>query len=188
MFILFTAFLPTLLHVYVFTGLFILYGALKGGTFSGILSLVVFIAAPFLCMFGISTPAGYSPTAYALQAVGPFEPLGWFVLDLVGLPLTMETQLGFMRLMGFAYAYHYLNWFSKTRIINWHQVSRRRLSGILGLYLCALALYGYDYYVGFLALMTLSFAHVMLELPLNFRTAYGIVGEVRDRLRAQRSS
>jgi hypothetical protein len=188
MFILFTAFLPTLLHVYVFTGLFILYGALKGGTFSGVLSLLIFIAAPFICMFGISTPLGYSPTVYALQAVGPFEPLGWVTLDMLGLPLTMETQLGFMRLMGFAYAYHYLNWFSKTRIINWHQISRRRLSGIVAVYLIALALYGYNYYWGFLALMTLSFAHVMLELPLNFRTAYGIVDEVRGRLRSQRSS
>lgn len=188
MFILFTAFLPTLLHVYVFTGLFILYGALKGLTFSGVLSLVIFIAAPFICMFGISTPLGYSPTVYALQAVGPFEPLGWVTLDLFGLPLTMETQLGFMRLMGFAYAYHYLNWFSKTRIINWHQISRRRLSSIVVVYLIALALYGYNYYWGFLALMTLSFAHVMLELPLNFRTVYGIVDEVRGRLRPQRLS
>jgi hypothetical protein len=188
MFILFTAFLPTLLHVYLFTGLFIAYGALKGGAFSGLLSLVIFIAAPFVCMFGLSTPAGYSPTVYALRAVGPFEPLSWLTLDLAGLPFNYETQLGFMRLMGFAYAYHYLNWFSKTRIINWHKVSRARLSGIAVVYLVALALYAYDYYWGFVALMTLSFAHVMLELPLNFRTAYGIVGEVRGRLRPHRLS
>lgn len=183
LFILFTAFLPTLIHVYIFTGLFILHGALRGGTFSGLLSLVVFLAAPFVCLFGMSTPDGYAPTAYALEAVSPFDPLGWMTLDLIGLPLTRDTWLGFMRLMGFAYAYHYLNWFSKTRIINWHQVPRRRLSGILVVYFAALALYGYNYQWGFLALMALSFAHVMLELPLNFRTASGIVGDLKRRVR-----
>lgn len=188
MFILFTAFLPTLLHVYVFTGLFMIYGALKGGSISGWVSLAVFLAAPVVCVFGLSTPVGYSPTVYALRAVGPFEPLGWLTLELAGLPFTQETYIGFMRLMGFAYAYHYLNWFSKTRIINWHQMSRARFSGIAGVYLLALAVYAYDYYWGFVALMTLSFAHVMLELPLNFRTVHGIVGEVRGRFVSQRCS
>lgn len=187
LFVLFTAFLPTLIHVYLFTGLFILHGALKGGTFSGILSLLVFIAAPFVCLFGISTPDGYSPTVYALEAASPFDPLGWLTLDLIGLPLTRDTWFGFMRLMGFAYTYHYLNWFSKTRVINWHQISRRRLSGLLVVYVAALALYGYNYYWGFMAVMTLSFAHVMLELPLNFRTAYGVVADLRERLIPRRS-
>jgi hypothetical protein len=177
LFVLLTAFLPTLLHVYVFTGLFILHGALKARSFSGLLSLVVFIAAPFICLFVAKTPAWYTPTVYALDAVGPFDPLGWITLDLLGLPLTQDTWLGFMRLMGFAYAYHYLNWFSKTRIINWHTVPRRRLYLIGTVYISALALYGYDYYVGFIALMTLSFAHVMLELPLNYRILAGLVGE-----------
>lgn len=185
--VLFTAFLPTLLHVYFFTGLFLLHGALKGRTFSGLLSLVVFIAAPFVCMFGVSTPEGYSPSLYVLEAASPFNALGWVTLDLFGLPLTKDTWLGFMRLMGFAYAYHYLNWFSKTRIINWHQVSRARLSGILVVYLAALALYGFNYRWGFVALMTLSFAHVMLELPLNFRTASGVVVEVKERLNSRRT-
>ena len=116
---------------------------------------------------------------YALDAVGPFDPLGGLTLDMLGLPLTQETWLGFMRLMGFAYTYHYLNWFSKTRIINWHTVSRRRLKLIGAVYLSALALYGYDYHIGFLALMTLSFAHVMLELPLNYRTIAGLASEAR---------
>ena len=179
LFILFTAFLPTLLHVYVFTGLFILHGALKGRSFSGILSLAVFLAAPFVCMFGISSPEWYNPTVSALEAMGPFDPVGWLTLDLFGLPLTREYWLGFMRLMGFAYSYHYLNWFSKTRIIQWHNVPRSRLRGIVVVYLSALALYGYDYYLGFVAVMTLSLAHVMLELPLNFRTVAGVVSEGR---------
>lgn len=178
-FLLFTAFLPTLLHVYVFTGLFILHGALKGRSFSGLLSLLVFVAAPFVCMFGISSPEWYSPTVFALEAAGPFDPLGGLTLDLFGLPMSREYWLGFMRLMGFAYSYHYLNWFSKTRVINWHQIPRSRVKAIAIVYVCALALYGYNYYWGFVALMTLSFAHVMLELPLNYRTVAGLVSEGR---------
>lgn len=175
LFILLTAFLPTLIHVYLFTGLFILYGAVKGRSFSGILSLVVFLAAPLICMFMVATPTGYAPSAYILDAVSPFDSLGAYTLEILGLPITKDTWLGFMRVMGFAYSYHYLNWFSKTRIISWHTVPRRRLYLIGIVYLSALALYGYDYRIGFMALMTLSFAHVMLELPLNYRTVAGLV-------------
>ena len=42
------ALLPTLVHVYVFTGFFILYGALKGKSQSGLISFVVFIICPIL--------------------------------------------------------------------------------------------------------------------------------------------
>ncbi len=179
LFILFTAFLPTLVHVYLFTGLFILYGAVKGRSFSGILSLVVFLAAPFLCVFMVRTPPGYTPTEYIMNAVEPFDSLGGYTLELLGVPITKDSWLGFMRFMGFAYSYHYLNWFSKTRIINWHTAPRRRLYLIGAAYLSALGLYGYDYQVGFIALMTLSFAHVMLELPLNYRTLAGLAVEGR---------
>jgi hypothetical protein len=36
-----------------------------------------------------------------------------------------------MRLIAFAYQYHYLNWFSKTSIIKWHEVTRARAATIL---------------------------------------------------------
>jgi len=42
------ALLPTLVHVYVFTGLFILFGALKSRSMSGLLSVGVFIVCPIL--------------------------------------------------------------------------------------------------------------------------------------------
>ncbi len=42
------ALLPTLVHVFVFTGFFILYGALKSRSKSGLLSFVVFIICPVL--------------------------------------------------------------------------------------------------------------------------------------------
>jgi hypothetical protein len=42
------ALLPTLVHVFVFTGFFILYGALKSRSQSGLISFVVFIVCPIL--------------------------------------------------------------------------------------------------------------------------------------------
>ncbi len=42
------ALLPTLVHVFVFTGFFILYGALKSRSTSGLISFVVFIICPVL--------------------------------------------------------------------------------------------------------------------------------------------
>lgn len=184
--ILFAAFLPTLLHVYIFTGLFVLYGACKGRSLSGALSFFAFIVAPFVCLFCFASPAGYQPTDYFLEAVKPFEGLGVLTLDMFGMSVTKEGVVAFFRLLAFAYSYHYLNWFSKTRIINWHQVSRKRLSAIGLIYVSALVMYSVNYTWGFLALMSLSLAHVVLELPLNYRTLSGLVSElVPARGRAQ---
>lgn len=185
--LLFAAFLPTLVHVYLFTGLFVLYGACKGRRLSGFLSFLVFVAAPFVCLFGVGTPATYQPTEYFLDAVKPFEGLGLVTLDIFGMEATREDYVAFFRLLAFAYTYHYLNWFSKTRIINWHQISRLRLSSIGLVYLAALGMYAVSYTWGFFALMSLSLAHVVLELPLNFRTGSGLAAEFVAALRRARS-
>jgi hypothetical protein len=46
-----TSFVPTLIHVYVFTGLFILYGALKSRSISGLISFIIFVVCPLLLIF-----------------------------------------------------------------------------------------------------------------------------------------
>lgn len=45
------ALLPTLIHVYVFTGFFMLFGALKSRSKSGLLSVVVFVVCPLLLFY-----------------------------------------------------------------------------------------------------------------------------------------
>jgi hypothetical protein len=79
-------------------------------------------------------------------------------------------MVAFGRFLAFAYTYHYLNWFSKTGIIRWHEVSGARLTAISGIYIASLALYAYDYRVGLTALFALSLIHVLLEFPLDVRT------------------
>jgi hypothetical protein len=46
-----TALIPTLIHVYLFTGLFMLYGALKSRSKSGLLQMVGFVLVPIVLVF-----------------------------------------------------------------------------------------------------------------------------------------
>ena len=48
-----TSLVPTLIHVYVFTGLFMLYGALKSRSKSGLWQMVAFIVVPLLLVFSL---------------------------------------------------------------------------------------------------------------------------------------
>lgn len=180
-------FLPTIIHVYVFTGLFILYGALKGRSLSGYLSLGVFIACG--AIFFIYTPAltGISDNAYVRESYQPFQRLNLHLSRFFGLSeinradtvYVTPSGLALVRFVAFAYTYHYLNWFSKTSVIKWHEVSRTRLVSILALWLCALLIYALDFRTGLIVLLALSFAHVVLEFPLNHQTMRGIARELR---------
>jgi hypothetical protein len=90
------------------------------------------------------------------------------------------TKSGFiiMRFIAFAYTYHYLNWFSKTSVIKWHQVPKKTLAITIGLWLLSAALYIYDYNMGLTALFFLSFLHVFLEFPLNVVSFTGVGKEL----------
>jgi hypothetical protein len=164
--------LPTVIHVFCFTGVFILHGSIKSRSILGYVSLAVFLA----CGLGLLL---YQPAArhYAVSeqtaALGdslrlPFDQLGmltgWSAHD------EWDTMVAFGRFLAFAYTYHYLNWFSKTGIIRWHEVSGVRLTAIGGIYIASVALYAYDYRAGLTALFALSFIHVLLEFPLDVRT------------------
>src|SRR5262249_36970041 len=179
-------FLATIIHVFVFTGAFILYGALRSRSAAGLLSLAVFVACA-LSFFAYAPPAAGHPVGdYVRQSYRSFNALNAELIRLFGLgPGTSarevyETGTGLMvmRLIAVAYVYHCLNWFSKTSIIGWHAVSKRRVALIVGLWLVALAIYARDYDTGMATLYVLSILHVMLEFPLNHRTLAGIGREL----------
>jgi hypothetical protein len=88
------------------------------------------------------------------------------------------AALSVMSFMAFAYCYHYLNWFSKTSVIKWNQISGKRKAGITALWIGALALYAYDYHAGIIGLFFLSFLHVFLEFPLDHQAMIGIGKEL----------
>jgi hypothetical protein len=83
------------------------------------------------------------------------------------------------RFLGFAYTYHYLNWFSKTGVIRWHEIGAGRMAAIGVLWLVSVGLYWYDYATGLAVLFFLSMAHVFFEFPLDARTFADVIGARR---------
>jgi len=177
-------FLVTIIHVLIFTGAFILYGALKGRSISGVLSLVVFLIC--VISFFVYVPTGHAASNYIQHSYRSFNALNVELIKLFrfgsGASTTevYESQGGLMvmRLIAFAYTYHYLNWFSKTSIIKWHEVPKTRTVVMVVVWLGTLALYAYDYDVGMAVLYFMSILHVMLEFPLDHRTFAGIGREL----------
>lgn len=227
----FGTFLPTLIHVFIFTGLFILVGALKSRSLSGFLSLLAFVAVA-MSLFYLPVGNGqHVPSQYVRESYGTLVPLtgadgNYFsdnsVTDDISLYSTGEgfislneairrmfsvhkfgkpnmsyesfvhsinnffygnpAMLAIMAFIGFAYLYHYLNWFSKTSVIQWHNIPRSRFIAIIVLWLASIGLYAYDYAMGLKWLFFLSFTHVLLEFPLNQLTFINI-GKEFARLR-----
>ena len=181
--------LPTIIHVFVFTGLFIVYGAMKNRSFTGMASVVVFI----LCgaVFFVWKPVFnfYAITDYARKAI-IMDGKGMINLNVVLMNLfsmgraSMETLfqsavgLSIARFIAFAYTYHYLNWFSKTEVIKWHKVPTKWLAVVIALWIFSVLLYLYSYKTGLMALYFLSLLHVFFEFPLNYRSVIGISEEV----------
>ena len=185
-----SVFLPTLIHVFLFTALFVLYGALKTKSKSGYLSFWAMFLIPVIMFSFFQGNASYRVSDYGFQAYRSFEALNFFSLKLFSAldqtnAETITNGIYFsdkgillMRFIAFAYTYHYLNWFSKTEVIQWHKVPKRRLLTIFVLWSLAIAAYAFSYKTGFQCLFFLSFLHVLLELPLNAVSIKGIVLEL----------
>ncbi|MCR9247185.1 MAG: hypothetical protein NXI31_19305 [bacterium] len=210
-FVLFGLYMPTIIHVFVFTAAFVLYGALKQRSGSAHASLVVFVACAAIALFLDPGALGYVASDYAKDAYLDFAPLHATLTQHAGLASTVPTaattagsvmhpfanldqlytepagiQVG--RFIAFAYTYHYFNWFSKTSIIRWHDVSKVRFGIIAALWLGSLAFYAYDYRTGMRWLLFLSLLHVLLEFPLNHKTFVGIGSELLGRFKARPAS
>jgi hypothetical protein len=191
-----TFWLPTLVHVFLCTGLFVLHGALKARSASGGAALLVFLACGAATLWlpvGLQgyVASGYVHDVYAgtmghmhasllrsaglvavpagVSASGLFAPF-----DSLAAMLADEVSVQFGRFVAFAYTYHYLNWFSKTSVIRWHHVPRPWLVAAVVGWLASVALYAADFELGLRWLFLLSLLHVLLELPLDWQTVLSI--------------
>lgn len=189
-------FLITIIHVFIFTAAFILHGALKSRSLSALLSLGVFLACAVSFFVFVPEAGGYTVSEYVRGSYSSFNALNAELIKLLGLGqgrtaseiYESGTGLSVMRFIAFAYTYHYLNWFSKTSVIRWHEVARGRVVLISALWVCALVLYARNYEMGMTVLYSLSILHVMLEFPLNHQTFLGITRETRALVRPQPST
>ena len=169
----------------------ILAGALKRQSAAGYASLAVFLVCGALALWLPNLAAGSSTTAPAIFWRG-FRELSFASLDdlmghtreqLIGTNVfTSGLVLRLVRFLAFAYTYHYLNWFSKTSIIQWHAVSVGRLVLVAAVWIASVGLYAVNYDVGLYWLFMLSMAHVLLEFPLNHKSFLEIGSELRRRL------
>lgn len=179
-------FLPTIIHVFIFTWAFMLYGVLKERSWQGLVSIIVLIICALL-LFSIQPQNLFYPVSeYIQKAYSNFVLLNFSLVNFLNMDQfsdiaqVFNTNAGFviMRFIAFAYTYHYLNWFSKTSVIKWHLVSKKSLLITIGIWLLSVAIYAYDYSLGMNVLFFLSFLHVFLEFPLNIVSFTGIGKEV----------
>ncbi len=173
--------LPTVIHVFVFTGAFILLGSLKARSATGYLSLAVFLACAVALLVVSDQAPTYRPSEAFRENARFMERVHASVLGALGMDGSRAERLAVMRFLAWAYTYHYLNWFSKTKVIGWHEIPRRRLVAIVALWIGSLGLYALDYRVGLASLSFLATLHVVLEFPLDVRTLAGIGGALRRR-------
>jgi hypothetical protein len=157
--------LPTLIHVSVFTLIFMVLGAHRTGSRTQAALVVVYLAAVALILI---VPPGALPHSLQLARLGQYYFGG--VAPALGQVLHIPDLRFDSRLTGllsFVYTYHYLNWFIKADVIGWRRISAPRFAGIAVLSIAATGLYFYNYARGFTVLLALSLLHVVLEFPLN---------------------
>lgn len=186
--------LPTIVHVLIFTGCFMLFGALKSKHISGVLSVSFFILCSLSFFIYMPEIKIWEMNGRIFHMYAFFEDLHFALADIFNLATDMQdrfaiyhSQAGYaiMRFVAFAYTYHYLNWFSKTSIIKWHKTSRLALGIVISGWIASVVLYFIDYQIGFLALLFLSILHVVLEFPLNVKSVVGIGQEVKALVRKE---
>lgn len=175
---LFGLYLTTLIHVLLFTWLFMLLGSLKERKLSGFVSVAVLTLCTLSFLFVPQTANGYKFAPYFAQSAQAFGYIERRLSSLLGWNANYDNFVAAMRLVAFAYTYHYLNWFSKTKVIQWHKLSKRGIATVGVLYVLAMATYAYDFKIGLNVLLFLSVAHVYLEFPLNWRSFKHIAGEI----------
>ena len=170
--------LPTLIHVSLFTLVFMALGAYRSGQKVQWLLIAIYLAAVALILIVPPTAASIVPS-FAKAAHDYFANVGPALGRLFQIPgVVLDTRL--VSLLAFVYTYHYLNWFIKAEVIRWADISRGRLAIVVAASAASTALYFYDYAYGFSVLLALSLAHIVLEFPLNglaLRQLGGAIGQ-----------
>jgi hypothetical protein len=191
------AFVPTVVHVYFFTLIFLISGALRGKRRSllGWVNPLLLVVIPLLMVrlsdrFGVHTPG-----AYWMASEASFADVHEYISGLLGIGMHFHPgtaldagAVATFRFLAFIYLHHYLNWFAKTELLAWHKVSRRSWVAIVAIYAAMIGSYAYNFALGFYVSYFVSLLHVLLELPLNWRGGVGIVAQPWSAWRARRTT
>jgi hypothetical protein len=156
---LFILLVPSIVHVFVMTGLFMLGGAKRAKSLGELAVLALFFSAA--ASFFFISPMASTPVVGSAY----FEPIVRGLLPMME-GHSADSVFGFL---GFAYSYHYLNWFSKVEIIKWNRVPKAHLGFMAALYIGMLSAYCWSFSLGFELSLFMSMLHVLLEFPLNMQ-------------------
>ncbi|HML14075.1 MAG TPA: hypothetical protein VK456_12270 [Xanthobacteraceae bacterium] len=176
--------LPTLVHVSLFTLIFMTLGAWRSGSrvqaaLIGVYALAIGLILAFPPSAAVVVPA------FAEAARDYFGNVAPALGRLFGAPgLRLDGRL--TGLLAFVYTYHYLNWFIKADVIRWTDIPPARLALVAVISAASTALYFYDYALGFAVLLALSLVHVVLEFPLNALAMRQLGEAAREKLRPTR--
>ena len=165
--------IPTVVHIYIFTGAFILNGAIKSKSRWGVASFLVFLFCGIAFLFITPLDVKISES-FISNNIRSFDITGHLLASILSLKEEWG-QRGVLGFLSFAYTYHYLNWFSKVELIKWHLIPKRRMGIIVALYILSVGIYMVDYRLGLSVLFSLSMLHVFLEFPLNILTFKSII-------------
>jgi hypothetical protein len=178
---------PTVMHVFLFTALFMLYGAAKNRSGIGLLGVIILITCALLIFLIDTTTLSSAATVWAKESFGThrFEVVNNQVANVLGIGNLHQDYfngigLKIQTFIAFAYIHHYLNWFAKTAVIGWHQgLKGTRFWTIVGVCLLLCTFFLVDYRLGFFCTISLSFLHVILEFPLNAHSVKGMALELK---------
>lgn len=178
-YILITALLiPSVIHVYFFTLIFMAYGLTKTKSRAGLIELMALVLLPLIIVLIPIKSIDFVNGARTLDIInqGGFQRVNLAIGEILGLAQIEINELNHVSsvavkiqiFLSFAYLYHYLNWFSKISIIGWlKNTSSNKIIFMTILWIGSVVLYIYNFRLGLSLLFIMSFMHVVLEFPLN---------------------
>jgi hypothetical protein len=172
--------LPTLVHVSLFTLVFMTLGAHKARSAAQFAIVAVYLIAIAAI---VAVPPSSATVIPRLAGIGKeyFGDIAPALGSVFGIA-HLQFDARITGLLSFIYTYHYLNWFIKADVIRWADIPRPRLAAIAALSLAATGLYFYNYAYGFMVLLLLSLLHVLLEFPLNSISIRQLASALRNDL------
>jgi hypothetical protein len=157
--------LPTLIHVSLFTLVFMTLGAVRSRSPVQFTLMGLYLAAVAAILLAPPTSGTVIPV-FAQLGQDYFGDIAPALGGLFGVP-DLQFAGRITGVLSFAYTYHYLNWFVKADVIRWARMPRKRMIGVAVLSGASTAFCFYNYDIGITLLLVVSLMHVLLEFPLN---------------------
>jgi hypothetical protein len=157
--------LPTLIHVSIFTLIFMTLGAMRSGSRFQFALIAAYAAAVAAILIIPPSTVTVIPV-FARLGQDYFGDIAPALGSLFGVS-DVQFAGRVTGLLSFVYTYHYLNWFIKADVIRWARMPKPRLIAVVALSVASTAFCFYDYKLGITVLLLVSLLHVLLEFPLN---------------------